>query len=670
MVATKRKNASANCAEKSSAGAPKVAAAAMNERAIGKKAKTGSGGIHQLTIYGAVVILIAIIAGVVLNHTNETKPIVFDASLNVDAPYGAFWNKICRSRRSSSNRAWCRDGKVEPTRRTIQVATENTEGIRRGDVVAEIPRELQIWEIDAIWSDLVQKEKLLQARHKLTENPLASGAFLATYLASERKRLLENEKGNGNVDEIRASYFRSLPSFEALNSTHPILTSRSDLKSMLGHHSWNFAVVVMYQEMIASEYEALNAASPLVFGQQISLQEYQTARIHVLSRSFNPGSDACSAEADKYFSSIELERMQSDWGIQSSEKIFHQGCHAMVPILDSLNSHPHPNVVYKYHSEKQAFVITAKSSIAPQYELMNSYGAFSDAHLFAKFGFVNGDGSGHTQASIAVFHRPLDVQIRQEFSLLPNKISESSSPMEKIADFQKSDLKKYLMYDDGYMYCVEKDRHPEAFELKRLKWLHLANIANDPKSWIATVQPRAPSSRPKKSSDLLIAEAPPEIKPEKLRLDITRLMETCRLLVLTVKDFEDGAIDLLEENLGNSTFVVPKGDDAALEYRSLMFLARMADTALAQYPVDVKEEYDNVLQLNKENAFGNSTWTAAQLRLGEMQVLEALSGVARQYANGIIIGVNEEQGGDGQFDIVFLVRAGKCPNEFADILDE
>lgn len=52
------------------------------------------------------------------------------------------------------------------------------------------------------------------------------------------------------------------------------------------------------------------------------------------------------------------------------------------------------------------------------------------------------------------------------------------------------------------------------------------------------------------------------------------------------------------------------------------------------------------------------------------KVLEALSGVARQYANGIIIGVNEEQGGDGQFDIVFLVRAGKCPNEFADILDE
>jgi hypothetical protein len=668
MATKKRKNASSgnSSVEKSRAGprrAAAAAAAAMNERAIGKAAKTGSGEIHRLTIYGAVIILIAIISGLALNHNNATETAnendvddntgIHTTNLTVDASFGAFWNKICdddNNRRSSNNRAWCGDGRVEPTRRTFQAATANTKPIRRGDIVAEIPREFQIWEIDALRSDLVQKEKLLKARHKMTENPLASGAFLATYLANERKRLLENEKdvtkddsseqddgglagssitmGNGNVDKLRAPYFRSLPSWEELRSNHPILKSRSDLKSMLGHNSWNFAVVAMYQEMINSEYEALVAASPLVFGKQISLQEYQTARIYVLSRSFNPGPDACSAEADNYFSSIDLERLQSDWGIQSPETIFHQGCHAMVPILDMLNSHPHPNVVYNYHSEKQAFVISAKSSISPQWELMNSYGKFSDAHLFAKFGFVNGDGSGHTQASIALFHRPLDVQISQEFSLIPNKItngdnddgSELSSPMEKIPDFQRLDIKRYLMYDDGYDDCVQKDLHPEAFRLKRLKWLHLANIANDPDFWIATLRPRAPESRSRKSSDLLIAEAPPEINPKKLRMDITHLVDTCRLLVLTVDDFEGNAIKILDENLGNSSFVVPKGNQAALEYRSLMFLARMASTALIQYPVNLKKEYDNALQLNKENAFGNSTWTAVQLRLGEMQV--------------------------------------------------
>jgi hypothetical protein len=393
---------------------------------------------------------------------------------------------------------------------------------------------------------------------------------------------------------------------------------------MLGHHSWNFAVVVMYQEMINSEYEALSTASPLVFGQEISLKDYQTARIHVMSRSFNPGSNACSAEANKYFSSSDLERLQSDWGIQSSERLFHEGCHAMVPILDMLNSHPHPNVVYNFHSEKQAFVISAKSSISARWELMNSYGKYSDAHLFAKFGFVNGDGSGHTQASIALFHRPLDVQMSQEYTLVPKKISNSdndgsSSPMERIPEFQRRNMKRYLTYDDGYDECVQKDSHPEGFRLKRLKWLHLANIANDPKFWIATLKPRAPDSKPKQSSNLLIAEAPPEVNPKKLRTDITHLVETCRLMVLTVDDFEGNAIAILEENLGNSTFVVPKGSQA-LEYRSLMYLARMASTTLMQYPVNLKKEYDNALELNRQNAFGNSTWTAAQLRLGEMQV--------------------------------------------------
>ena len=115
--------------------------------------------------------------------------------------------------------------------------------------------------------------------------------------------------------------------------------------------------------MINSEYDALVTASPLIFGQQISLKEYQAARIHVLSRSFNPGHMACSAEADNYFSSMELATMKSDWGIASSKGLFREGCHAMVPILDTLNSHPHPNVVYDYDLKKQAFVISAKSKI-------------------------------------------------------------------------------------------------------------------------------------------------------------------------------------------------------------------------------------------------------------------------------------------------------------------
>jgi len=670
----------------------------------------------QLTTYGSIILTIAIVLGLILNKNNSNIDTDIDIDIGIDAKFnintnltvdrsfGAYWSKACDSDNklpsSDSNKVWCGDGRVEPTRRTLQSSDKNRNSIHRGDQLVEIPRSLQIWELDAIRSDIIQTEHLLKARHSLTENPLAGGSFLAIYLALERQRLIvhniDDDADNDNDDEqdgkattensrdinnkegyLRSSYLQSLPSWKELSDRHPILMSRSNLANMLGHHSWNFAVVVMYQDMIDSEYNALTIASPKIIGQKISLKEYQAARIHVLSRSFNPGPDACLAEVNKYLSQPELERLQSEWGIGEStaggdeigvnNSLFRKGCHAMVPILDMLNSHPYPNVVYKYQMEKQSFVINAKTDIPPQWELMNSYGKYSDAHLYAKFGFVNGDGTGYTQASIALFHRPLDVQIGQEFTMVPNqitKIGESPklAPMDKIPNFQKIDLKRYLQYDDGYQNCVQKDLHPSAFRLKQLKWIHLANIANEPKAWIVSLQPRVPQSRPKKSSNMLISESPPKIDPRKLRMDLTHLVETCRLLALTIDDYDGNAIKVLEDNLGNNTFVVTKGSDA-LEYRSLMFLARLAGTALLQYrPVTPEKEYQNVLQLNKESLFGNKEWIAAQLRLGEMQSLHAVSGTAHTYAKKL--GEKEE----GSFS--YEMREKSCPKEYTAVLDE
>jgi len=673
MAAKKRKIKSSNGSERKSTASERRANKTIERGAINKEERTSE--LHKLTIYGVGILVLAIVAGLALNK----KSTATIDNVSVDVSFGVFWNKAC-----SSSGVWCGDGKVEPTRRTLQANSMTKTPISHGDVVAEIPRELQLWEIDALRSDFVKNEKLLKARHKMTKNPLASGAFLATHLVNERKRLLGNENvekvqandsdgspavHGGKIEELHASYLDSLPSWEELSRHHPLLASRTDLQSMLGHHSWNFAVVIMYQEMIHSEYEALVAASPLVFGKKISLKDYQTARIHVLSRSFNPGPKACSTEAGKYFSTVDLDRLMSDWGIQSNKSIFDEGCHAMVPILDMLNSHPIPNVVYDYHLEKQAFVISAKSSISPGWELINSYGKFSDAHLFAKFGFVNGDGSGYTQASIAVFHRPLDIQISQEFTLVPNKISFDGNelpPMERIPDFQKINMKRYLMYDDGYDTCVQKELHPEAFRLKRLKWLHLAKIANDPKYWVVTLRPRAPKSRPRISSDLLIAKAPPEFNPKNVRMDMTHLVDTCRLLALTIDDLGGNAIKILEENLGNNTFVVPKGSES-LEYRSLMFLVRLSSTALMQYSVNLKDEYHNVLKLNEENAFVSSTttWNAAQLRLGEMQSLHSVSGIAMTYARGILKDSDKKETLLG-----YKIREKACPPHYTDIIDE
>eukprot|EP00536_Pseudo-nitzschia_multiseries_P011526 jgi/Psemu1/297884/fgenesh1_pm.397_\ len=654
-------------------------------------------------VYGAAALVVAIFLGLVLNNNgsshatsaNDDKFVsVINTNLTVDPLFADYLGMACdengnaeSNKRSSSKKAWCGSGKVEATRRTLRVSAAGTRPIRRGGTLVEIPREFQIWEIDALRSDVVQSEQLWKARHELTENPLPGGAFLAAYLAHERKRLAKTEEQSKDSededeemtdspdvhkDKLRGSYLNVLPSWEELSVHHPLLKSRSELQSMLGHHSWNYAVVVMYQEMVASEYKALTAQSPQGFGKEITIEEYQTARIHVLSRSFNPGADACSAEVDTFFSPKDLERLQSAWGVRSSKSLFADGCHAMVPILDMLNSHPHPNVVYKYDSEKKMFMISAKTKISPSWELMNSYGKYSDAHLYAKFGFVNGDGSGHTQVSIAIFHRPLDVQMSQEFTLVPDAVKygdgSESQPLaliEIIPDFQRDGLKRYLTFDDGYDDCIEKDLHPEAYRLKELKFMHLVKIANDPLSWIATLQPRAPQSKPKESSDLLISETPPKIDPRALRVDLTRVMDTCRLIELILDDYEGNAIKVLTDNLNNNTFVVAKGN-RALEYRSLMCLARLAGTALMQYtPSNLKTEFENALRLIKENAIGKDSWTGAQLRLGEMQSIHAVSGTVMAYARELSKDMDKTELTASSYKM----REKSCPREYTDIID-
>lgn len=691
MGARKRKSAPSEIGRVDASAVNKAKAAASRKQKKDKQnkakgSKHGGGGLHQMTIRGVVVLVVAIVSSLVLNHRNANKEVyqTNHVPTYVEPSFGAFWAEVCgNSKRTTyGNKAWCGGGKIEPSRRTLQ-AKSKLNPVKRGEVVAEIPRALQIWELDALTSDLVKTRSLLTARHELTKHSLASGAYLAVYLADERKRLLgedesdDGEEGGadgtsnpvvqGEPDELRALYFRSLPTFKELSDFHPLLKSRNELKDMLRHHSWNYAVVVMYQEMIDSEYKALAAVSPLGFGKHISIKDYQTARIHVLSRSFNPGSDACSAEAEKQLSPDEIRSIRTDWDIPSSEPLFGEGCHAMVPILDTLNSHPRPNVVYKYDSEKEAFVITAKTSIDPQWEVMNSYGKFSDPHLYAKFGFVTGDGSGYTQASIALYHRPLDYGIA-EYTLVPKKVTDSydddsTSPLDKIPVFQKKNLKRYLAFDDGYDYCVQQDLHPEAFRLKQLKLVHLAKIANNPKAWITTVGPRDKGSRPRKSSDLLISPVPPQMHTTNLNMDITPIVETCRLLALTVDDFDGNAIQVLEDNVGNSTFVVNDPGNEALEYRSLMFLGRMSGNALLQYPIEPKKEFENAFDLNKKNAFGTSEWTASHLRLGEMQTLKILAGSVINHAQRML--KTPEQAVSAAYNS----RDKSCNPEYTDILE-
>lgn len=117
----------------------------------------------------------------------------------------------------------------------------------------------------------------------------------------------------------------------------------------------------MYQEiMVKSEYAALSAQSAR-FGSTITVEDYQTSRIHVLTRSFNPGPEGCRGGEER-FSKSEQNDIETMWGLEKGI-LCAEGCHAMVPILDMLNHHPQPNVVYQFDIAKQAFVISALSKI-------------------------------------------------------------------------------------------------------------------------------------------------------------------------------------------------------------------------------------------------------------------------------------------------------------------
>jgi hypothetical protein len=505
-----------------------------------------SPGAYQQLVYGGSVLVVAIVASVLWNALDSST----DPRIALK-----FWPQICRV-------AHCARF-VRPVRRTLEAARP----IRPGEILAEIPRVLQIWDLDALRDDFVQTE-LLSARHKITGNRLPSGAFLAAYLALQFHQLQQESSELKNstttmeeipLDPLRKAYFHALPSPEEL-SDHPLFWTMEETAELLGRTSVSFGVAFAYKEMVASEYQALVSASPKVFGLTIDENSYKVARLWVLTRSFSPGPQGPQNELQKDEWTLFEKHVGTD---------FHKGCHTMVPILDLLNHHTSPNVAYSYNPDKRAFVITAERSIPSSFEIYDSYGKFSDSHLFAKFGFVNGDGSGHTQASISLFHRMLDLQISEEFSHFSDTDPE---PWKRFQAAQRKGLVRYLQYDDGYVECIPgpEAADPDSWKLKELKFQHLVRIANDASRWVLTAGPRQPKSKPVESSQEVITETPPEMDVRTVRLNIMPLVETCRLLSLIHTDYGGEAISLLQQNLDTPNFILERDSDA-LEYRAFMW---------------------------------------------------------------------------------------------------
>ena len=158
-----------------------------------------------------------------------------------------------------------------------------------------------------------------------------------------------------------------------------------------------------------------------------------------------------------------------------------------------------------------------------------SYGKYTDGHLFAKHGYINGDGSLSTEVSLAVFHRILgDVGLGQQFLLIPfdlfdphscpeifgpvlGRVSNDSQPDEanasrlaamEVLNVQSKELIQYLLFNDGYEECIDLSIQHKSMttskdkELKWLKWQLLSLIANCRDAWIVRVPPTSPDARP------------------------------------------------------------------------------------------------------------------------------------------------------------------------------
>jgi hypothetical protein len=582
-----------------------------NKRKNRKRSFLKSLPISPMTLQASAILVLAIITGVVWNWTHDELP------TEVDSVTRAFLQRICKEPDVHCHAS------LTPARRTQRV----TRKIHTDDRVLQIPRRLLILDVDALRDPFVREQLFAEPPDPTDVDADAAEAVIpevsaAAFLAAHLAHLQANATARAGLDPILQEYLEKvLPTYDDFASFHPVLWSDADLKEHLPPHTSTWRAVQVFKAGITKEYRTFTDRSTL-WGDQVSKHIYTAARLAVMTRSFGTGPLRLSPTSNDAGQSVSLEEFEF---YRETEGIdLTQGSHAMVPILDLYNHHGKPNVGFAYNDKLSSFVIsTVHGGIAAGAEVMDSYGKHTDTHLFAQYGFVNGDGSDYTEATLAVYHQP--ESIVTSLSQDDQRIDE-----ENIYDQLQAQVLAYLQHDDGYEQCVtEEDQDAWAFKL--WKYPYVFQLATKKNSWTVMMAPRNPNSRPAAASSILISDEPPRFDKQRIEFAINpdALFSMCRLLSLTHHDYNGTAQSFLEENMFHvDTLILPPTKDA-LEFRTLMCMARLTHTALDRFGVSVADMEDQVTRLNREpGAFQSRNWTAAHLKLGEMQTLEALKGVA------------------------------------------
>jgi hypothetical protein len=556
--------------------------------------------------------------------------------------------------------AYCHDA-LKASKRIFRA----TRRIEPGEKLFEVPRSMQLWDLDALRDPFIRKH-LFQASHKLSGNHLGAEAFLAAYLALQ---MSDAKIDHSDFDTVRLAYFDILPRLKDLGY-HPILGNSEEMKEILGR-SQAHAIIQSYRNMLISEYEAFTDVST-DFASRVSRVEYFTARLNVLTRAIRIGPPGPEEVIKGSFLTDELDDEEL---LRDELQAYHDllgvnlmddGCVALIPIADMFNHHPLNNVEYQFEQKKEessegSFVVTTDHrNIEEGFEPMVSYGIIGDAHLFGRYGFVNGDGSGHTIVSIAFHHDILKLNISSQYDYLPK-----TGMTEKFRTFLEGPVAQYLRYDDGYEECIPgPSSHPQEAELKRLKHDHLLRIANDVEKWTMLMPPRNPYSYPSTTTHTPISLEPPQFIRHYVHhnYNMDAIQNTCRLMSLINSDYDGKATQVLKDNLDNETFLVEPGSDD-LEFRSTMCIGRWMGTGLVTMEVQgsIRSEFGRVMELN-HHQFGTRNWTAYHVRFAEMQALQAAANLIFERA--------DKKWEDKKYDPPpeYMMRDEPCPEEYIKYL--
>ena len=230
--------------------------------------------------------------------------------------------------------------------------------IHGGDLIMTLPRPLQVWDLDALRDEFIQQhflglspdnhersESKRVALHQETSNPLDSGAYLAVYLlrllhgAQIHQNTIDNQcqadekecpreavalikwtdtKQCAGRIELLKDYLNILPTYDdrvpTLNTNnpheHPLAWERTMLESLFPKYTHTYNLIISYQTMLQSEYDALKSASPNEFGSSVSYTQYLSMRVNVLSRAFS--AMASGNDIGPSWSAIEASQALSD----------------------------------------------------------------------------------------------------------------------------------------------------------------------------------------------------------------------------------------------------------------------------------------------------------------------------------------------------------------------